>query len=208
MCALHEARRSGRGQVVDAAMVDGAAVLSTQFHAMLADGQWSVGRGGNIIDGSSPHYEVYECSDGRFVSVAPMERQFYALLREKLGLTDALWDDQDDRSRWPRRKQILEELFRTRTRDEWCDLLEYTDVCFAPVLSMAEAPQHPHNRQRETFVEAFGVVQPAPAPRLSRTPAALRTPPPSPGQRSEEVLRAAGFTNAEIGRLVEVKAIS
>jgi alpha-methylacyl-CoA racemase len=207
LAAVYEVGKSGQGQVVDVAMVDGAAVLSTQFHAMLADRKWSVKRGENLIDGSSPHYDVYECSDGRYVSVAPNEPQFYSLLRDQLELTDPLWDEQYDRSLWPRRKEVLKTLFLSRTRDEWCELLEYSDVCFAPVLSMVEAPEHPHNKERKTFVEAFGVVQPAPAPRFSRTPGGIRTRPPVPGEHSREILHEAGFTADEVASFIESKAV-
>ncbi|WP_181781173.1 CaiB/BaiF CoA transferase family protein [Pseudonocardia pini] len=201
VCALLEARRSGTGQVVDAAMVDGAAVLATQYWALKAADRWHDGRGTNFVDGSSPHYDTYECGDGLFVSVAPMEPRFYAELRRLLELTDPVWDDQEDRSLWPQRKKLLAELFRTRTRAEWCDLLEYSDACFAPVLAMTEAPDHPHNRARNTFVEEFGVLQPAPAPRLSATPGAIRSGPPAPGLHSRDVLAEAGFAATEIDEL-------
>jgi len=170
LAALHEARRSGRGQVVDAAMTDGAALLSSMFYGMQAAGQWSTQRGDNLLDGAAHFYDTYACADGRFVSVGALEPKFFAQLCELCGLESEFAAGQMDRSRWPMMKLRMADVFRTRTRDEWCELLEGTDACFAPVLDFEEAPRHPHNQARGTFVTLQDVVQPAPAPRFSRTP--------------------------------------
>jgi alpha-methylacyl-CoA racemase len=193
VCALFEAQRSGRGQVVDAAMVDGAAVLTTMIHGFRAMGAWKDERESNLIDGGAPFYGVYETADHRYVSIGSIEPQFYAELLRLTGLSANDLPDQDDQARWPEMKDRLRTIFRTRSRDEWCEIMEGTDVCFAPVLTMDEAPRHPHNAGRRTFVEIAGVVQPAPAPRFSRTPGAIRRPPAHPGQHSDEILRELGL---------------
>lgn len=172
LAAVHEGRQSGRGQVVDAAMTDGAALLSSMFYTMKAAGNWSNQRGENLLDGGAHFYDTYACADGKFVSVGALEPKFFARLCELCGLDDEFRAAQMDRSRWPLMKLRLGDVFRTRTRDEWCRLLEGTDACFAPVLDWDEAPSHPHNQARGTFMTLRGVVQPAPAPRFSRTPAA------------------------------------
>jgi alpha-methylacyl-CoA racemase len=174
LAALLEAKKSGRGQVVDAAMCDGAASLLSMFFDMTASGRWTEGRESNFLDGGAHFYGVYECACGNFVSIGSIEPQFYALLRQLAGLSDTDFDAQMDRKAWPALKQKLIEIFKTKTRDEWCKIMEGTDVCFAPVLTMAEAPQHPHMAAREVFVSRHGVTQPAPAPRFSRTPSAIR----------------------------------
>ena len=193
VCALLEARDSGQGQVVDAAMVDGAASLMTAFFGMAASGFWSEERGTNMLDTGAHFYNVYETADGRYISLGPIEPQFYAEMRERLGLHGGEWDHQMDRSRWPELKEKLAALVAQRTRDEWCELLEGTDTCFAPVLSLAEAPEHAHNRERGTFAEVAGAVQPGPAPRFSRTPGAIRRPPPHSGQHTDEILGELGL---------------
>jgi alpha-methylacyl-CoA racemase len=171
LSALLEASRSGSGQVVDAAMTDGAALMSALMYGMKAAGQWSNHRGENMLDGGAFFYYTYACADGRFVAVGAIEPQFYALLRERCGIADDPdFDAQMDRDAWPLLMLRLAEVFRTRTRDEWCQLLEGCDACFAPVLDWDEAPQHPHNQARQTFCELDGVLQPAPAPRFTRTP--------------------------------------
>lgn len=171
LSALLEASRSGRGQVVDAAMTDGAALMSAMMYGMKSAGQWSNQRGENLLDGGAFFYDAYACADGRFVAVGAIEPQFYALLRERCGIADdPTFDAQMDRDAWPMLKLRLSEVFRTRTRDEWCQLLEGSDACFAPVLDWDEAPGHPHNQARQTFCTLDGVVQPAPAPRFTRTP--------------------------------------
>jgi len=179
LAALLEARKSGKGQVVDAAMCDGAASLMSMFFDMTAMGRWTEGRDSNFLDGGAHFYGVYECACGNFISIGSIEPQFYALLRELAGLTDASFDAQMDRKAWPSLKQKLVEVFKTKTREQWCAIMEGTDVCFAPVLTMAEAPQHPHMAARNIFVSRHGVTQPAPAPRFSRTPSAIREPAPA-----------------------------
>ena len=200
VCAVLEARTSGRGQVVDAAMVDGASVLSTFIHGLRAMGVWSDERGTNMLDTGAHYYDVYETSDGKFVSIGSIEPQFYALLLEALGVT-AEEMPQNDKRRWPELKEKVAAIIATRTRDEWCEVMEGTDICFAPVLSMGEAADHPHNRERGTFVEIAGVLQPAPAPRLSRTPGSIARPPAHAGQHTDEVLAEWGFDAADIAEL-------
>jgi alpha-methylacyl-CoA racemase len=194
VCGLLEAQRSGQGQVVDAAMVDGSASLMTMMWAMKAMGIWSDERGTNMLDTAAHFYDTYECSDGRFVSIGSIEPQFYAQLLEHTGLARVYAErgeelpHQMDRSRWPELKERLAEIFAGRTRDEWCEVMEGTDICFAPVLSMDEATRHPHNVERATFVEVAGVTQPAPAPRFGRTPGEIQRPPAHTGQHTDEIL--------------------
>lgn len=173
LAALHEARQSGRGQVVDAAMTDGAALLSAHMYGATASGRWINERGRNVIDGGAHFYDTYRCADGKYVAVGAIEPQFYALLLQRCGIDDPSFARQLDRAQWPELKRRLQALFLTRTRDAWAALLEGTDACFAPVLDWLEAPRHAHNVARDTFVAVDGVVQPAPAPRFSRTPSAV-----------------------------------
>lgn len=202
VCALVEARSSGRGQVVDAAMVDGAAVLTTMFAGMRAMGVWNDERGTNMLDTGAHFYEVYETSDHKYVSVGAIESQFYAELLERLGLgDDETMPSQGDQDRWPELKERFAAIFATRTRDEWAAIFEGSDACVAPVLSMLEAPGHPHNIERDTFVERNGIVQPAPAPRFSRTPAGISRPPAFPGQHTDEILAEAGLDPDRIAEL-------
>lgn len=208
VCAILEARGSGQGQVVDAAMVDGAASLMSFIHGFRAMGVWNDERGTNMLDTGSHFYDVYETSDGRYVSIGSIEPQFYAELREKLDLTDPKWDQQMSRSAWPELKEELAAIFKTRTRDEWCDVMEHTDICFAPVLSLAEAPQHPHNVHRGTFIEYEGITQPRPAPRFSRTDSEIQRPPAHAGQHTDEVLSDYGFGADEIASLRDSGAIA
>lgn len=205
--ALVERATSGKGQVVDAAMVDGVAVLMSIFHGMVGMGFWEEERGTNMLDSGAHWYDAYETADGEFISIGPVEPQFYALLLDKLGL-DATEYPHFDRSRWPDLKDRFTEIFKTRTRDAWCELLEGTDACFAPVLRMSEAPSHPHNVARGTFVEVAGVSQAAPAPRFGRTPGSIDAPPPHAGQHTDEVLGAAGFDAARIDALRATGAIA
>lgn len=189
VCAVLEARRSGAGQVIDASMVDGVASLTTLVYAMAAQGRWTMDApGSNFCDGGSPYYNSYETSDGRYLAVAATEGQFYAILVDGLGLDLAALPDRDDPANWPPLKKVFADVFRTRTLKDWTEVFDGTDACVTPVLSFGEAREHPHNVVRGTFVEAFGVVQPAPAPRLSRTPAAIAGPPPRPGAHSQEIL--------------------
>jgi alpha-methylacyl-CoA racemase len=174
LAALLEASKSGKGQVVDAAMCDGAASLMSMFFDLAAAGRWVEGREQNFLDGGAHFYGIYECSCGHFISIGSIEPQFYALLRQHAGLTDADFDAQMDRKAWPALREKLTEVFKCRTREDWCKIMEGSDICFAPILTMAEAPKHPHNAARKIFVERHGVTQPAPAPRFSRTPSAIR----------------------------------
>jgi alpha-methylacyl-CoA racemase len=189
LAGILSVRNGGKGQVVDVAMSDGAASLATMFYGMKAMGVWTDDREANLLDGGAHFYDTYETSDGKWVAIGSIEPQFYALLREKAGLTGAEWDAQMDKSRWPELKARLMAVFKTRTRDEWCAIMEATDICFAPVLSMTEAPKYKHNTDRQTFVEIEGVVQPAPAPRFSATPGAIQRRPAGPGEHTAEILR-------------------
>ncbi len=192
LAALVERARSGLGQVIDAAMLDGAASLTAFLHGLRHLGAWSLERGSNLLDGAAPYYDTYRCADGRFLAVAALEPQFHAELCRRLELDPAEWP-QHDRADWPRQKEQLAALLATRDRDEWVALFADSDACVAPVLDLAEAPDHPHNRARGTFVDDFGTVQPAPAPRLSRTPGAIDRPPPGFGEHTDEVLDALGY---------------
>jgi alpha-methylacyl-CoA racemase len=205
--ALVERSRSGRGQVVDAAMVDGAALLTTLFHGMRAEGLWSDVYGSNVLDLGAPFYNVYETADGRYVTIACGEPKFYAELLRLLGLENDLLDQQSDPESWPEGKERLAAVFKAKTRDEWCELLEGTDTCFAPVLGLWEAPEHPHNRNRQTFVEVDGVVQPAPAPRFSRTPTTVNSF-AGPGEAASGVLAEWGFSRQEVEALRRADVLS
>src|SRR5262245_2191092 len=205
--ALLEAQRSGKGQVVDAAIVDGAASLMTLFYGLRAAGVWTDERAANFLDTAAPFGEVYETRDGKYITVLAIEPKFYKELLERMGLAGEDLPHQHDRSAWPAMKERFAAIFRTRTRDEWCAILEGTDACFAPVLSMAEAPTHPHNVARETFVDYEGVVQPAPAPRFSRTPGAIQRPPARPGEHTTEALADWGFAASDIARLRAAGAV-
>ncbi len=207
-CGIVSARTTGKGQVIDAAMVDGAAVLFTFVHGMMAMGMWQDERGVNMLDTGAHFYDVYETSDGGYVSIGSIEPQFYAELLRLTGLDDADLPWQHDKTEWPALKERFAALFKTKTRDEWCSIMERTDVCFAPVLSLSEAPGHPHNVHRETFVERDGIVQPAPAPRFSATPGEIRRPPPHAGQHTDEVLAEWGLDAERIAKLREVGAIA
>jgi len=204
VCAVLEARTSGQGQVIDAAMTDGAALLGAMMYGFRADGSWTDQRAANLLDGGAPFYDCYRCADGKFISIGSIEPQFYALLLELTGITDPAFDGQMDRKRWPELKEKFAQLFLSRTRAQWCELLEGTDVCFAPVLDMAEAPAHPHNVSRNTFVEIEGVVQPAPAPRFSRTM-------PEVGERRDNdpasILKDWGWNDAAITALADKKVL-
>lgn len=200
VCAMLEARTSGRGQVVDAAMTDGAALLGAMMSGLRAHGSWSAARGANLLDGGAPFYATYACADGRFIAVGAIEPQFYAQLLALTGASDPAFARQWDRDDWPALKDRFAALFATRTRDAWCALLEGTDACFAPVLDMDEAPRHPHNAARATFVDVDGVTQPAPAPRFSRTPGAAR-PVAAPGQDGAAILADWGWPQDAIATL-------
>lgn len=201
VAAILSARVTGEGQVVDAAMVDGAASLMTMTYAFRQVGMWRDERGVNILDTGAHFYEVYETADGGYLGVGAIEPQFYAELLRLLGLDGEDLPDQMDRAHWPAMKQRFAALFATRSRDEWMAVFEGSDACVAPVLSLAEAPRHPHNVHRGTFTEVAGVEQPAPSPRFSRTPGAIRRPPPHPGQYGDEALADWGLDDAEIAGL-------
>jgi alpha-methylacyl-CoA racemase len=206
LAALWSAQRTGAGQVVDAAMVDGAALLMTSMFGMLASGGHNGPRGTNLLDSGAPHYDVFRCADGEYVSLAPIELKFRAVLLERLGLAPDAFDF-DDRARWADSKARLAAIFQTRTRAEWCELLEGSDACFAPVLAPLEAADHPHNRARATFVDICGVQQPAPAPRFSGTPAALPRPPHTADDGALEQVRRWGVEQARIDELVRTGVV-
>jgi alpha-methylacyl-CoA racemase len=210
VCAILEAQRSGKGQVVDTAMVDGSAVLMTMFWSMKASGFFDENtRGANLLDTGAHFYDVYECSDGTYISIGSIEPQFYAELMRLTGLEgDEQFAKQMDRTQWPHLKERISQLFRTKTRAEWCALMEHTDVCFAPVLTMSEAAEHPHNVARGTFIELGGVMQPAPAPRFSRTEAVVSSLPAHPGQHTREVLTDWGVPSDRIDQLIADKAVA
>ncbi len=200
-CALVESARSGQGQVIDAAMVDGAAALMAMVWGFQALGIWGPA-GTNVLDTGAPFYDTYETSDGKFISLGSLEPQFYAELVTRLGLTDELeLAGQMNQTTWADQREKFTALFLTKTRDDWCEVLEMTDVCFAPVLTMTEAAEHPHLKARNTIVEDHGVMQPAPAPRFSRTPGSIQRPPAWPGQHTDELLADWGFGADEISSL-------
>ena len=207
LAALLERERSGQGQVVDTAMVDGAASLTAFLHGLLALGGWSTQRGTNLLDGGAPYYDTYRCADGRFLAIGALEPAFFAELCERLGLDPEAWP-QHDRDAWPDQKRELAALIATRPRDEWVALFADSDACVAPVLDLEEAPRHPHNVARDAFVDVAGVTQPAPAPRFSRTPGEVRRPPPRPGAHTDEVLAQLGLDEASVAALRDEGAIA
>jgi alpha-methylacyl-CoA racemase len=198
-CALLHAQKTGQGQVVDAAMVEGASLLAAMFAGLLAAGRWSEERGVNILDTGAPWYGTYETQDGKHVAIGAIEAKFYEDLVARLGLADL--PPQNERARWPEMRAVFERAFRTKTRDEWCAVFEGSDACFAPVLSFSEARRHPHNVARGSFVTQAKVEQPAPAPRFSATPAAVRRDPPERGAGGSEALADWGFSGTDIERL-------
>ncbi|QWC56644.1 CoA transferase [Erythrobacter sp. 3-20A1M] len=198
VAALLNVARGGEGQVIDAAMTDGSAVLMAMLHGMRSMGAWSDERGTNIIDTGAPFYDTYQTADGKYVAIGSIEPQFYAELRRLAGLADdPAFDAQHDRANWPALKEKLAGVFATKTRAEWDALMEHTDVCYAPVLTMGEAPEHPHNRTRETFVTVGGDIQPAPAPRYSDTSTDPPRPAPLPGADTDAILAGLGMTGSE-----------
>jgi len=203
-CALLEAQRSGKGQVVDAAMVEGASQLAAMFSGMLAAGRWSEARGENSLDTGAPWYNTYETRDGKYVAIGSIEARFYEDLLDRLNLKGEALPAQHDRAGWPELHKRFTEVFKSKTRDEWSAAFEGSDACFAPVLSFGEAKTHPHNVARASFVEVGGVTQPAPAPRFSRTPAEIRRPPPERGAGGHEALADWGFDEAAIARLASL----
>jgi alpha-methylacyl-CoA racemase len=208
VCGLLEAQRSGQGQVIDTSMVEGSAALMAMFYGLRAQKLFTDERGTHMLDTGAHFYDTYETADGKYVSIGSIESKFYALLVEKAELDPAVFGKPMDMKRWPDMKAQLADVMRTKTRDEWCALMEGTDVCFAPVLSLGEAPQHPHNVHRGTFVELDGVVQPAPAPRFSGTPASVQRPPSHAGQHTDEVLTEWGLDADRVAKLREAGAIA
>ncbi|CUI46828.1 CaiB/BaiF CoA transferase family protein [Achromobacter aegrifaciens] len=207
LCGLLEAGRTGRGQVVDAAICDGASLLASAYHGKLQDGGWINQRQSNMLDGGAHFYGCYACADGKYVSIGAIEPQFYRLLLERCDIDDPDFQQQWERAQWPQLRAKLAGIIAGRTREQWCALLEGTDACFAPVLDFEEAPRHPHHVARNSFIETGGIVHPAPAPRLSRTPGQARAV-PAPGAHTEELLAELGLAPAEIQALRERGAIA
>jgi len=203
LAALLEAGKSGEGQVVDAAMVDGVASMMTMFYGLRAGGMWSDDRGSNLLDGGAPFYRTYASKDEKSVVVCALESKFFRALLDALGIDDIDPREQFDNAKWPEHEKILEDLFGSKTRDEWREILEGTDACFAPVLSLTEAPQHPHNEARETFVNVDGIEQPGPAPRFSRTKSEIRHAPVEPGERVHETLSDWGLSESDVSELID-----
>ena len=207
LAALLEASKSGRGQVVDAAMVDGAASMMTLFYGLMAGGMWRDERQSNLLDGHAPFVKNYETSDGKYIAVCAIEQRFFKALIVALDLSDIAVADQYRQEQWPEHEAILAATFKTKTRDEWSDILEGTDACAAPILSMSEAPKHVHNEARKTFVNVDGIRQPAPAPRFSRTKSTIQQPPSEPGSEDHQALSNWGISDAEISKFLESGAI-
>ena len=205
--ALLEARGSGQGQVVDAAMTEGAASLMGAVYGMFASGGWENERERNVLDGGAYYYGVYETKDGKFISIGSIEGKFHDELLELTGLADAATVDRNDRATWDDKKVAMAEIVKTKTRDEWDEIMLGSDVCYAPVLDLEEAPQHPHNVARGTFVEVEGVVQSGPAPKFSRTPGEVQMPPPAPGQHTADALADWGFDSEDVQKLLDVGAV-
>jgi len=208
LAGVYEAQRSGKGQVIDAAMVDGAASLMTMTHSFRAMGMWKDERGTNMLDTGAHFYEVYETADAQFLAVGAIEPQFYDALLDGLGLDKADLPWQHDREQWPALKEQFAGIIKTKTRDEWMAIFDGTDACVAPVLTIPEALEHPHNVERGTFVEVAGIPQPGPAPRFDRTPAAIKGPPAHAGQHTDEILREAGIDDDAIAKLKASRAVA
>ena len=208
VAALLESKESKQGQVVDAAMTDGSALLMTMIYSMQSSGMWKTTMGSNLLDGGSHFYDTYECKDGKFISIGSIEPQFYALLCQIAELDEKVFSKQMSRDLWPEQKEEIKKIFLKKTRDEWCELMEGTDVCFAPVLDMSEAPQHPHNKERKTFIDLEGVTQPAPAPRFSRTEPEVVSSPSIVGEHTNEVLSSIGLSEEDISTLKTTGAVA
>ena len=207
LAALLERNSSGKGQVIDAAMTDGTASLLSPFFGLMAMNMWTTDRHSNKLDGGAHYYGSYECSDGKYISIGSIEPQFYALLLSKCEITDEEFLPQQDQQSWPLLRERLEQLFKTESREHWCQLMEGTDVCFAPILDLAEAPNHPHNKARGTYVDFEGVTQPAPAPRFSRTQSEIQSSAAMVGEHTEQILADWGYSETEIEQLKTSKAI-
>jgi alpha-methylacyl-CoA racemase len=208
LAGVIQARETGTGQVIDCAMTDGSASLMAMFYGFKAAGGWKEERRSNLLDGGAHFYDTYQCADGKWISIGSIEPQFYALLLEKTGITDPAFAAQMDRSQWDGLRDKLGAVLKLKTQAEWCAIMEATDVCFAPILDLDEAPKHPHNVARQTFVELGGVVQPAPAPRFSATPGAIQGPPPAIGAHDLEALSDWGFSSADIDSLKSSGALA
>ena len=208
LAALLESKKSKKGQVVDAAMTDGSALLMTMIYSMYSSGMWKTSMGSNLLDGGSHFYDTYECKDGKFISLGSIEPQFYALLCQIAELDESIFGKQMSRDSWPEQKEAIKKIILDKTRDEWCELMEGTDVCFAPVLDMSEAPKHPHNIERKTFIDLEGVTQPAPAPRFSRTEPEVVSSPSVVGEHTDEVLTSIGFSDEDINALKTSGAVA
>jgi len=208
VAALLESKESKKGQVVDAAMTDGSALLMTMIYTMQSSGVWKTSMGSNLLDGGSHFYDTYECKDGKFISLGSIEPQFYALLCQIAELDESIFGNQMSRDSWPEQKEAIKKIIFDKTRDEWCELMEGTDVCFAPVLDMSEAPKHPHNVERKTFIDLEGVTQPAPAPRFSRTEPEVVSSPSVVGEHTDEVLTSIGFSDEDINTLKTSGAVA
>ena len=208
LAALLESKKSKKGQVVDAAMTDGSALLMTMIYSMYSSGMWKTSMGSNLLDGGSHFYDTYECKDGKFISLGSIEPQFYALLCQIAELDESIFGKQMSRDSWPEQKEAIKKIILDKTRDEWCELMEGTDVCFAPVLDMSEAPKHPHNVERKTFIDLEGVTQPAPAPRFSRTESEVVSSPSIVGEHTDEVLTSIGFSDEDINTLKTSGAVA
>lgn len=208
LAGVIHARASGQGQVIDCAMSDGAASLMAMFYGFKAGGGWKEERRANLLDGGAHFYDTYQCADGKWISIGSIEPQFYALLLEKTGINDPDFAAQMDRGRWDSLREKLGHVIAQKTRDEWCQIMDATDVCFAPVLDLDEAPKHAHNVARQTFLEIDGVVQPAPAPRFSATPGAIQGPPPAVGAHDQQALTDWGFSGEQIADLRTAGALA
>lgn len=207
LAALLERNSSGKGQIIDAAMTDGTASLLSPFYGLMAMNMWTTNRESNKLDGGAHYYGSYECSDGKYISIGSIEPKFYALLLSKCGITDDEFLAQQDQQSWPSLREKLIQLFKTETREHWSDLMEGSDVCFAPILDLSEAPKHPHNKARDTYVDFDGVIQPAPAPRFSRTQSEIQSSAAMVGEHTEQILTDWGYSESEIAQLKTSKAI-
>jgi alpha-methylacyl-CoA racemase len=201
LAALVERNTSGIGQIIDAAMTDGTASLLSGFFGMMEMDMWTTNRYKNRLDGGAFYYGSYECKDGEYISIGSLEPQFYSLLLEKCEITDSSFDEQLDQKSWPEKREKMEAVFKTKTRDEWSEIMEGTDVCFAPILNLEEAPDHPHNKSRKTYVDFEGVTQPAPAPRFSRTQGSIQSSAALIGANTNEILNSWGFSDDKVENL-------
>ena len=201
LAALVERNTSGIGQIIDAAMTDGTASLLSGFFGMMEMDMWTTNRYKNRLDGGAFYYGSYECKDGKHISIGSLEPQFYSLLLEKCEITDPSFDEQLDQQSWPEKREKMETVFKTKTRDEWSEIMEGTDVCFAPILNLEEAPDHPHNKTRKTYVDFEGVTQPAPAPRFSRTQGTIQSSAALIGENTNEILNSWGFSDDKVDNL-------